>query len=212
VGPRYGTGMTVLSQWVNQTYNVFNNYTNRASLGVEWKAILQSYGLAVTVSCGLSLGAGILMRRIPSLQRLGPVIPYLAVISAGSCNVGFTRMNELTEGIIVCDKEGNALGTSLKAGQRAVFQTITTRSMFLPVFPLLIPPAIMGVVQPVGPAALALELSLVTVCMGFALPCALALQPQTMEIPVRVLEPSFWDLVSDETGKPIDLVYASKGL
>ena len=31
----------------------------------------------------------------PALQALGPAVPYLAVISAGSCNVGFTRMDEI---------------------------------------------------------------------------------------------------------------------
>jgi len=40
----------------------------------------------------------------------------------------------------VLDAEGKERGRSVTAGKLAVFKTVTTRSMFLPIFPLLIPP------------------------------------------------------------------------
>merc|ERR1712217_800112 len=84
----------VFTQWLNQTYNVLNNYVNRAGAQVDWSGLLTSYGLAVTASCSIALGAGKLMKAVPSLQVMGPFVPYLAVISAGSANLSFTRMDE----------------------------------------------------------------------------------------------------------------------
>ena len=59
------------------------------------------------------------------------------------CNVGFTRMDEIRNGIDVSDADGNVLGRSVAAGKIAVFKTVTTRSCFLPIFPLVIPPLTM---------------------------------------------------------------------
>lgn len=212
------TAATLFWQWWNQTYNVFNNYVNRAGPTVEMMPLLQSYALAVTSACGI--GAFILpalMRTFPALQLLGPAVPYLAVITAGSCNVGFTRMDEIQSGIDVADADGNKLGRSVAAGRVAVFKTVTTRSMFLPIFPLLIPPVVMkivlatGAVAAGGGAAIAIELATITACMSVGLPAALALQPLQMELDVSSLEPEFQNM-KDKDGKPIKFVYASKGM
>jgi len=212
------TAATLFWQWWNQTYNVFNNYVNRAGPTVEMVPLLQSYALAVTSACGI--GAFLLPRLLatfPALQALGPAVPYLAVISAGSCNVGFTRMDEIQQGIDVADADGNKLGRSIAAGKIAVFKTVTSRSMFLPIFPLLIPPVVMrgvlatGVVVAGGGAAIAIELATITLCMSVGLPAALALQPLQMELDVSSLEAEFQSLTGKD-GKPITHVYASKGM
>jgi len=180
--------------------------------------LLQSYALAVTSACGI--GAFLLPRLLatfPALQALGPAVPYLAVISAGPCNVGFTRMDEIQQGIDVADADGNKLGRSIAAGKIAVFKTVTSRSMFLPIFPLLIPPVVMrgvlatGVVVAGGGAAIAIELATITLCMSVGLPAALALQPLQMELDVSSLEAEFQSLTGKD-GKPITHVYASKGM
>merc|ERR1711976_361313 len=72
----------VFTQWLNQTYNVMNNYVNRSGANVDWSSLLQSYGLAVTASCSIALGASKLIEAVPALQAMGPFVPYLAVISA----------------------------------------------------------------------------------------------------------------------------------
>ena len=212
------TAATLFWQWFNQTYNVFNNYVNRAGPTVEMGPLLQSYALAVTSACGI--GAFVLpklLQTFPALLVLGPAVPYLAVITAGSCNVGFTRMDEIQSGIDVADADGNKLGRSIKAGQVAVFKTVTTRSMFLPIFPLLIPPMVMkgvlatGAVVAGGGAAIAIELVTITACMSIGLPAALALQPLQMELDVSSLEPQFQSM-KDKSGQPIKYVYASKGM
>jgi len=208
---------SVFWQWFNQTYNVVNNYVNRAGPTVEMGPLFQSYVLAVTSACGVAIGAGKLLAAFPSLTTFGPFVPYLATITAGSANVGFSRMDEVRNGIDVFDAEGNNVGRSIAAGQTAVFRTVTTRSMFLPVFPLLIPPTTMklalgaGVLTAGSPVAIIFEVSLIAMCMGIGLPVALAMQPLMMELPVSGLEPQFQSL-KDSKGEPITAVFASKGM
>ena len=196
---------------------VVNNYVNRAGPTVDFGPLAQSYALAVTSACSIAICAGKLLAAVPRLRTLGPFVPYLAVITAGSCNVGFTRMDEIRNGIDVADAEGNVLGRSIAAGQVAVFKTVTSRSMFLPIFPLVIPPLVLqgamgaGVVAAGGTAAMLLELGTITVSMSIGLPAALALQPLQMELDVSSLEPEFQQLRS-KAGAKVTHVYASKGM
>jgi len=207
------TPQVVFAQWLNQTYNVMNNYVNRSGATVDWSSLLTSYGLAVTASCGIALGARTLIGAVPALSAAGPFVPYLAVISAGSSNVSFTRMEEWRgKGISVVDAEGNELGISLKAGQLGVLQTVITRSCFLPIAPMVMPVIGMKILNPpAGAAAVVAELVLITVCISGMLPVALSLLPATMEINVSSLEPQFHGL-KDSKGNPITKVYANKGL
>jgi len=205
----------VFTQWLNQTYNVVNNYVNRSGASVDWSSLLQSYGLAVGASCSIALGAKKLIAAVPALEVLGPFVPYLAVISAGSANVSFTRMEEWTgKGCSVVDEEGKDLGMSLKAGQQGVLQTVITRSCFLPIAPMVLPIIGMKILSPIliipGSAVVA-ELVLITVCISGMLPVALAILPQKMALDVKSLEPQFQGL-KDSKGNPVTTVYANKGL
>ena len=199
-------------QWVNQSYNVVNNYTNRAGREVDNASLLKTYGIGVSVACTIVFVSNQLIARVPALKSLGLLIPYLAVASAGGLNVTLTRMDEIQNGIAVRDASGNNVGTSKKAGALAVYKTVTTRSMFLPVAPMLLPPLIMKALnmRPGNPA-LFVELSIIALCMGLALPCALALLPEEMELDVNDLEKEFQTL-KDGDGKQIKYLYAEKGL
>jgi len=209
--------VTLFWQWANQTYNVVNNYVCRAGPEVEMQALAQSYGLAVTISCGIAVGAGKMLKAFPKLQMFGLIVPYLAVISAGSCNVGFTRMDELKNGVFVTDKDGKVVGRSITAGQTAVYLTVTTRSMFIPLFSLIGPPLIMKAVYATGAVAagtslaLGMEVGAVACMLALGLPLALALQPLQMELDVATLEPHFQGLTTAD-GAPLKYVYASKGM
>merc|ERR1711862_76119 len=133
-------------------------------------------------------------------------------ISAGSCNVGFTRMDEwYGRGICVFSPEGKELGMSLKAGQQAVVSTILTRSCCSPIPILLVPPVIMQMLPVTGTVAMITELGVIISCLAVALPCALAILPQDMELDVASLEPEFQNL-KDASGKAITRVVANKGL
>jgi len=204
-------------QWANQSYNVLSNYVNRSGKEIDMGPLMQSYGLAVGASLAIAYGAGKLVKSNPTAARLGPFVPYLAVAIAGSANVAFTRIDEINNGVRVFDGEGKDLGVSKKAGALAVGKTVLTRSLFLPLFPLLAPPVIMAALRKI-PAirtnktiGLVTELTVITGCMSLALPAALALQPQRMTLTASSLEPQFHKIV-DVSGRPITTVYANKGL
>jgi len=208
----------VITQVMNQTYNMVNNYVNRSGATVEWSALLQSYALAVTASCSIAVGAGKLMKAVPSLSVMGPFVPYLAVISAGSANVSFTRMEEWNgKGVAIVDEEGKELGMSKAAGQMGVMQTVLSRSCFLPIAPMVIPVLAMKAVKGVAPVltvgvlGACTEIVFICCCLTGLLPVALSLLPQKMEIPVGKLEPEYQNL-KDSKGQPVTKVYANKGL
>lgn len=206
------TPAVIFSQWLNQSYNVMNNYVNRSSLEVDWAGLLKPYAVAVSVSCGIAVGARKAISSFPGLAKFGLFVPYLAVISAGSCNVAFTRMDEWAgRGICIFSPEGKELGMSLKAGQQAVLSTIGTRSVCLPIPVLLVPPVVMSILPVTGATALVTEMVVIIGCMSVALPCALAMLPQTMELSTRNLEPEYQSL-KDSAKMPITSVFANKGL
>mmetsp|Transcript_101096 Transcript_101096/g.231903 ORF Transcript_101096/g.231903 Transcript_101096/m.231903 type:complete len:248 (+) Transcript_101096:406-1149(+) len=202
------TPSVVFWQFVNQTYNAVNNYVNRASAVVETGPLLQSYTVAVVVACSVALGAKKLVNAVPALQRLGLVVPYFAVCCAGSCNIAFMRSSEwMGEGVAIFALDGTPLGQSVKAGQQAVLDTIKSRGLFLPIFPLLIPPLSFLLL----PSNIVLEICVVTVSIGVGLPIALALLPTTMEFDVATLEPEFHDKC-DRSGGKVSKAVANKGL
>jgi tricarboxylate carrier len=210
---------TVFWQWVNQSYNVVNNYTNRSSKDVDDVALAKAYALAVGASCGIAVAAGKAMAKAPpAVRMLGPFVPYLAVITAGASNVGFTRMDEIQNGIPVMDPTtGDVLGVSKAAGFEAVKSTIVSRSCFLPIFPLVIPPAVMlmarklKAVQASRPLSLVIEVTTITCCMGLGLPCALAIFPPQMSMDISKLEPEFQNKAGKD-GKKLTYVHYNKGL
>jgi len=181
-------------------------------LEVDWAGLMKPYGLAVGVSCGIAMGLKKAMQVFPGLAKLGFLVPYLAVISAGSCNVAFTRMDEWNgRGVCLFGPDGQELGMSLKAGQQAVFSTVLTRSVCLPIPVLIVPPVVMSMLPVTGTAATITELLVIIGCISCALPCALAILPQEMEVPTSSLEPEFQGL-KDKAGKPITTAIVNKGL
>jgi len=204
--------MVLFSHWVNQSYNVVNNYVNRSSLEVDWAGLMKPYGIAVTVSCGIALGLKRAMAALPGLAKLGLFVPYFAVITAGACNVSFTRMDEWRgRGVCIFRPDGEELGMSLSAGRQAVFSTVATRSCVLPISVLLVPPVVMKMLPVTGVAATAAELLVIITCISVALPCTLAILPQEMTLLVSSLEPEFQGLL-DRDGRPVTTVVVNKGL
>jgi len=208
-----GVAASVFWQWVNQSYNVVNNYTNRGGTDIDMTSVFKSYALAVLASGSIAIGSSKMMAAYPAIAAAGPFVPYLAVISAGTANVAFTRMDEVNNGVHVFDGDGKDHGKSISAGRTAVFKTVTTRSCFLPIFPLLIPPAIMAAL-PLKPQTLPhnlVSLVVITACLTVALPMALAIEPGQMALPATDLEPEFQGR-KDAKGETITTFYASKGL
>jgi len=204
---------TLFMQWINQSYNVLCNYTNRSSDSVEWGPLLQAYGLAVTVAGSIAVGMSTLVKSVPALQSLGLAVPYMAVVSAGSANLYFTRKSEIDQGVPVTDADGNVMGTSKLAGYQAVKQTILSRCVCLPILPMLIPPFTMAALSGIFNTKMkkmAGETVLVAIAFSFGLPCALAILPEKMEVQAKDLEEQFHNM-KDSKGETIVVFFANKG-
>ncbi len=194
---------TLFWQWFNQSYNSAMNYANRSGGSLSTTELAQSYGIAVAASLGIALGLKKLAP--PAIANNKFVVPYCAVAGAGSVNVLATRSQEITQGIPVFDRDGNELGTSRDAGKQAVFKTILSRSLGLPVPVLVIPAAAMALVPKSLPprARMVTELCVITLSVTFALPACIAIFPQRLEVDAASLE---------ETFHIHDKVYINKGL
>jgi tricarboxylate carrier len=221
--PNASIGTTIFWQWVNQSYNIALNHANRnASNPMSNRQILESYTAAVAVSCSVALGMRhivdkVLVTAAESLKNTIKVfIPFTAVSLAGVANVVIMRRNEMKEGIMVKDKEGNELGRSPTAGKKAVGQVALSRVLTsLPA--LLVPPIFMNAlskmpfVQHRPWVKLPINLALITIIFYTSLPAAIALFPQQSSVSVDKLEPQFQGL-KDCSGIPIHTVYYNKGL
>lgn len=99
-------------QFLNQSYNAAFNYANRnATVPVDTKQLLTSYGFATSVACGMSYGLGKLVQNlsirmnngvVPSANAVLPfklkmftrAMPWFAVASAGMANALAMRYKE----------------------------------------------------------------------------------------------------------------------
>ena len=170
--------------------------------------LLQSYAVAV----GASLAIAFSLKKFspPALANNKWIVPYAAVAGAGSANVLATRSKEITEGVPVFDGDGNEIGVSREAGKQAVLKTILSRSLGLPIPVLVIPAAVMAAVPKSIPqrARMITELAVISISVGLALPAAIAIFPQKLELDVVDLETEFADRMDIKNGK----VYINKGL
>ncbi|KAK2572232.1 Sideroflexin-5 [Acropora cervicornis] len=148
----------------------------------------------------------------PSMKALlQQLVAYPATATANICNVVLMRNHELFTGIEVKDKNGNVVGTSKIAAQKAVFETTLTR-VFLPLPALVIPPLVMQFLERTKFLMKRPRLHFpvqVLVCVasfGFGLPLAIALFPQISKVSPSTLEPEIQKNTKETT------LYYNKGL
>uniref|UniRef100_A0A8V0Z3V5 Sidoreflexin n=1 Tax=Gallus gallus TaxID=9031 RepID=A0A8V0Z3V5_CHICK len=139
------TPAVVFWQWVNQSFNAIVNYTNRSGdapitpsqLGT---AYVSATGGAVVTALGLKS----LTKHLPAI--IGRYVPFAAVAAANCINIPLMRQRELKVGIPITDENGNRLGESTAAAQKAIFQVVVSRiGMAAPA--MAIPPVIMNVLE-----------------------------------------------------------------
>ncbi|NXJ16034.1 SFXN1 protein, partial [Odontophorus gujanensis] len=234
------TPAVVFWQWVNQSFNAIVNYTNRSGdapitpsqLGT---AYVSATGGAVVTALGLKS----LTKHLPAI--IGRYVPFAAVAAANCINIPLMRQRELKVGIPITDENGNRLGESTAAAQKAIFQVVVSRiGMAAPAMgecPALspgcegqgpvglisffsvpaIPPVIMNVLEKRAflkryPYLNApLQVGLVGLCLVFATPLCCALFPQKSSMQVSRLEPSVQAQIR-EVDPQLHTVYFNKGL
>lgn len=122
--PSSNVPATLFIHFINQSYNSACNYANRSGDSLARSQTLSAYGLAVTSACGFAYGLG----KISALKRFGFAIPLLATSVANISNIGFTRLNELTDGAPVFDASGKVrhlASSNLKPTNPFLFFTIS---------------------------------------------------------------------------------------
>lgn len=134
-----------LWQWINQTYYVGVNYSNRNAAS---KFTNQDLAIAYFAAVVASIGVGVGVKRFiePFKKSFHGsrafffmfTISFVANSAANGTNLLIIRSKEFKNGIPVMDKDGNELGTSKKVGRSAVLQTALTRCL-MPILPLGLP-------------------------------------------------------------------------
>jgi hypothetical protein len=127
------------------------------------------------------------------------------------------RWNEIKEGISVRDSDGNEYGKSKKAGVTALSQVAVSRCLTsLPC--LVFPPLIMQFMQTKTTIFtryprlyIPMNLGVIGLMLGTALPVAVAIFPQHAEMSANKLEPQFHNLHNPK-GEPIKEFYFNRGL
>ncbi|KAI1236254.1 Sideroflexin-3, partial [Lamprotornis superbus] len=209
------TPAVVFWQWVNQSFNAIVNYTNRSGdAPITPSQLGTAYVSATTGAVITALGLKSLTKHLPAI--IGRFVPFAAVAAANCINIPLMRQRELKLGIPVTDENGNRLGESTAAAQKAIFQVVVSRiGMAVPA--MAIPPVIMNMLEkraflkryPYLNAPL--QVGLVGLCLVFATPLCCALFPQKSSMPVNSLEPEVQDQIRKKDPW-LETVYFNKGL
>lgn len=207
------TPAVVFWQWFNQSFNAIVNYTNRSGDSpITTQRLGVSYVAATLGATGTALGLNQLVKSMPPL--IGRYVPFAAVAAANCINIPCMRSRELSYGIPVFTEDGERVGQSTKAAQRAISQVVVSR-VFMATPGMLIPPIIMARLEkgdflkkyPWMTAPV--QIGIVGLFLVFATPMCCALFPQKSSMKVSSLEQELQDKLK---GRPDKRVYYNKGL
>lgn len=207
------TPAVVFWQWFNQSFNAIVNYSNRSGDSpISTQRLGVSYVAATAGATGTALGLNYLVKSMPPL--IGRYVPFAAVAAANCINIPCMRSRELTYGIPVFTEDGERVGQSTKAAQKAIFQVVVSRVvMAMP--GMMLPPLIMtrlekGAFLKKYPWMTApIQVAVVGTFLIFATPMCCALFPQKSSIAVSSLEAELQEKLK---GKNVARVYYNKGL
>ncbi|XP_014665525.1 PREDICTED: sideroflexin-1-like [Priapulus caudatus] len=209
------TPAVIFWQWINQSFNALVNYTNRSGdTPIPNKTLAMAYVGATTGATLTGLFLNSAVKNAPAL--VGRFVPFAAVAAANCINIPLMRFSELTDGIPVFDENGNRIGDSVKAAERAIPMVLLSRIMMAS--PGMVIPAIVinkmegGKLFRRFPWAVApVQVMLVGACLVFATPLCCAIFPQNSSINVSSLEPALQEKVA-KWDNPPTTAYYNKGL
>jgi tricarboxylate carrier len=212
-----------LWQWINQTYYVGVNYSNRnASSKFTNQDLVKAYWAAVCASIGVGLGVKRFIEPFKSKFTGSKAfffmftISFIANSAANGTNLLIIRSKEYKDGIPVTREDGAEVGVSKTVGKKAVLQTALTR-WIMPILPLGMPTVSffildkLGMIPKAKGAKIAQQLVVFTYSIMFAPAMSWAMFPQICKISSASLEPEFHNL-KDKDGNAITELYYNKGL
>ena len=191
------------------------NYTNRSGdEPISKKQLALSYCLASGGAIGSAMTINSLVKRFPAI--VARFVPFIAVAVANCINIPMMRSRELLEGIPVYDANGNRLGESKIAAEKAISLVVVSRiCMAIP--GMLTPPFIMHALEKKAfmkrmPWLNApIQVGLVGFFLLFATPLCCALFPQKSSLHVNRIEKDLQEKIKESPGSH-ELVYFNKGL
>jgi tricarboxylate carrier len=207
------TPAVVFWQWFNQSFNAVVNYCNRSGDSpISTQRLGGSYVAATLGATGTALGLNQLVKSMPAL--IGRYVPFAAVAAANCINIPCMRSRELSHGIPIFTEDGERVGQSTKAAQKAISQVVVSR-IFMATPGMMIPPIIMArlekgaFLKKFPYFAAPVQIGLVGFFLVFATPMCCALFPQKSSIATSHLEQEIRDKLMD---RQIQRVYFNKGL
>lgn len=206
------------------------NFANRnASADVTTEQLMTSYGIATAIACGSALALRRVVPMISAPGRFSPgtaafalrLMPIVSVASAGAFNAVAMRWQEAVQGVDLYDEHGKDHGKSVIAAKQGLTAVALTR-IVLPLPVLLLPPYLLDALQRIGAldrlmrkyprsVGTAIQTLVATACIAGALPLAIALFPQQVQIAAADVEPKFQGKM-DAAGQPIQWYTYNKGL
>ncbi len=207
-------------QTVNQTYNVCVNYANRnASSTTNTQTLAVSFAGALGSSVGTAVGLNEWVKRTTAIkdpimkQRLQAFVPFVAVAVANLFNITLMRITELKEGVDLKTEDGQVVGKSALAGQRAIAQTIASRILL--VTPgMVAPPILMNAIETKTSlfknypwTKTPVYVGMLAFFIGAFLPLCIGLFPQQSKISVDKVEANIKAQAGDNK-----FLYYNKGL
>ncbi|XP_065919639.1 sideroflexin-1-like isoform X2 [Dysidea avara] len=190
----------IAMQFVAQSFVANMNYTNRNAKSqiTKWQVATAFVG-ATSGATFASVLLNSLLARAPSLLKR--FVPFGGMIAANSVNIPTMRQRELIDGIVVTDKDGNALGKSRIATAKGLGQVLLSRICLIgPV--MLVVPTLMEV----------LERRPFFKRGQFFLVCTQVLLSGTLSLRYDQLETSLQQEIRKKYDHQIDRVYFNKGL
>lgn len=190
-------------QVVNQLFNASFNIANGAcgAAGASKRKMARNFFAATSVACVVAM-VGQSLQDMVACAAQGVLsrwfVPFISAVSADVVNVGFSRFDEYTKGVPVCDRSGRQLTTSRVAGRAVVAKALATRSFLLPFVALFLPTTLSAACQAAfpamsnlsAPATMMVDVALVAVTLAVGLPVCIALFPEVVRLPLRRLEPA----------------------
>ncbi|CCW64182.1 unnamed protein product [Phytomonas sp. EM1] len=212
---------TIFIQWLNQSINAAINYANRSSDKQPALEIFKAYTAAVTVACGGTLTATMMLRRVSHASLRGMIIrgtiPFLAVSVAGIVNLAVMRRNEWMRsgsGLEVKDEDGVPRGMSTQAGRDSLLKCSISRPVWnapCMMLPTLLSMPIMRYYGSARRHPIMTETLLQILGLSLGVPFALGLFNPIQTIPATKLEPRFQNLPR-KSGAPVVNYTYYKGL